>query len=209
MTGALSGLRADLALIAQWVPRGAKVLDLGCGDGALLEWLSQNKGCRGYGAEIDEGKVLSCVARGVHVIQADIDSGLSIFAHANFDLVILSQALQATHQTERVLGDIARLGREVIVSIPNFGHWSHIQSLLTGHMPVNDRLPYEWYDTPNRHLATTKDFEALLHQMGMRVMERLYVREDTGGEVHRVTWATTLRATLALYRFSGMSSEHI
>lgn len=203
--GRARGLRPDLAEIARWVPKGSRVLDLGCGDGSLMAWLARHKDCTGYGVEIDHDKVLTCLRSGVQVIQADIDEGLSMFRAAHFDVVVLSQALQATHQTEGVLREISRLGRQVIVSIPNFGHWSHLWSLACGHMPVNKRLPYQWYDTPNLHFATIRDFEALLDQMGLRVLSRKFLAETAEG-VHRIHWAATLRSTLALYRFQARLS---
>jgi len=199
------GLRSDLAKIADWVPKGARVLDLGCGDGSLLAWLAENKGCHGYGAEIAHDNLVTCLSRGVSVVQANIDEGLEIFSGSRFDIVILSQALQATHQTERILTEIAQLAREVIVSIPNFGHWSHLISLARGHMPVNRRLPYQWYDTPNLHFATTQDFEQLLARLQMTVLQKAYLRESTG-QVHPVRWWPTLRSTLALYRFKASGS---
>ncbi|MGA1228987.1 MAG: methionine biosynthesis protein MetW [Burkholderiaceae bacterium] len=198
----ITALRGDLAQIAQWVPQEARVLDLGCGDGALLDWLQTEKGCHGYGAEIDHDHVRQCLRRGVNVIQADIDQGLTLFSSSQFDVVILSQALQATHRTEHVLQEMSRLGRDVIVSIPNFGHWSHIRSLLGGHMPVNERLPYAWYDTPNLHFATIRDFEALLLKLRMSILDRAYCVEQEH-EIRRIDWAPTLRATLALYRFAA------
>jgi methionine biosynthesis protein MetW len=194
-------LRPDLAMIAGWVPKGAHVLDLGCGNGELLRWLAQEKGCTGYGVEINHQAVEACVRHGVHVVQANIDEGLSLFSGTHFDVVVLSQALQATHQTERVLKDIAGLGREAIVSIPNFGHISHVWSLLRGHMPVNQRLPYQWYDTPNLHFATTQDFEDLLGRLRLQIVDRGYLAESADGQARIISFAAKLRATLALYRF--------
>lgn len=194
------GLRPDLAEIAAWVPRGSRVLDLGCGDGSLLAWLARNKGCHGYGAEIAHENLLTCLSRGVNVVQANIDEGLAIFSGSKFDIVVLSQALQATQQTERILTEIAELAHEAIVSIPNFGHWSHLISLAKGHMPVNRRLPYQWYDTPNLHFATTEDFEQLLSSLKMTILQKAYLRESQG-QVTPVRWWPTLRSTLALYRF--------
>ncbi len=194
-------LRADLAMIAGWVPQGAHVLDLGCGNGELLRWLAQEKNCSGYGVEINHEAVQACVRHGVNVVQANIDEGLSLFAGTRFDVVVLSQALQATHQTERVLTDIAGLGREAIVSIPNFGHFSHVWSLLRGHMPVNQRLPYQWYDTPNLHFATTQDFEDLLGKLRLQIVDRGYLAESADGQAQVISFAAKLRATLALYRF--------
>lgn len=199
----LTPLRGDLAQIADWVPQGSRVLDLGCGDGALLDWLQTQKECHGYGAEIDHELVRLCLRRHVNVIRADIDQGLTLFTGNQFDVVILSQALQATQRTEHVLQEMSRLGKEAIVSIPNFGHWTHIRSLLRGHMPVNQRLPYAWYNTPNLHFATIKDFEALLGQLGLTITDRAYCVEQDHGGITTIRLAPTLRATLALYRFAA------
>lgn len=189
-------LRTDLAQIAHWVKPHSRVLDLGCGDGALLHWLSAHQRCPGVGVEIADEKVLACVRRGVEVVQADIDRGLAMFARGRFDVVVLSQALQSTHETERVLREIGEIGKECIVSIPNFGHWSHVVSLLKGYMPVNKRLPYAWYNTPNLHFATVKDFEEFLVNLGFDILNRAYLDES-----RVITWLPNLRSTLAIYRF--------
>ena len=189
-------LRTDLAQITRWVKPHSRVLDLGCGDGALLHWLSANQRCPGVGVEIADEKVLACVRRGVEVVQADIDRGLAMFARGRFDVVVLSQALQSTHETERVLREIGEIGQECIVSIPNFGHWSHVVSLLKGYMPVNKRLPYAWYNTPNLHFATVKDFEEFLVNLGFDILDRAYLDES-----RVITWLPNLRSTLAIYRF--------
>ena len=189
-------LRTDLAQIAHWVKPHSRVLDLGCGDGALLHWLSAHQRCPGVGVEIADEKVLACVRRGVEVVQADIDRGLAMFARGRFDVVVLSQALQSTHETERVLREIGEIGQECIVSIPNFGHWSHVVSLLKGYMPVNKRLPYAWYNTPNLHFATVKDFEEFLVNLGFDILDRAYLDES-----RVITWLPNLRSTLAIYRF--------
>ncbi|MEY4013734.1 MAG: hypothetical protein RLZZ290_598 [Pseudomonadota bacterium] len=202
-----SPLRADLALIADWVAPQARVLDLGCGDGSLIHWLKTEKGCTVYGVEIDHDKLLTCISRGLSVVQADIDQGLALLGNATFDTIILSQVLQATHRTEQVLREIARMGREAIVSSPNFGHWSHVWSLLHGRMPVNRRLPYQWFDTPNLHFATTKDFEALLDRLALRITRCEYLREDESGGLSRVERLASLRATLAIYQFHAKSNE--
>lgn len=196
----VGSLRSDLAQIARWIAPNTRVLDLGCGDGTLLHWLSSRQSCQTLGVEIADENVLACVQRGVAVIQADIDRGLAMFARGRFDVVVLSQALQATRETERVLREIAEIGRECIVSIPNFGHWSHVTSLLGGHMPVNKRLPYAWYNTPNFHFATALDFENLLSQLEFTILDRAYLNENQA--VH--LWPT-LRSTLAVYRFQKKS----
>ncbi len=201
MTNPLPLLRSDLAQIAQWIAPQTRVLDLGCGDGDLLDWLHQKQQCQGIGVEIADEKVLACVERGVSVIQADINQGLQMFGKDRFDVVVLAQALQATSETERVLREIGEIGRECIVSIPNFGHWSHITSLIRGHMPVNKRLPYAWYNTPNLHFATIKDFEAFLDQLGFVILNRAYLDEN-----QRIERFPQLRCTLAVYRFKKKSS---
>lgn len=196
MSAILEPLRRDLAQIADWVNPGERVLDLGCGDGSLLHWLATKNSCPCVGVEISDDHVLACVRKGVPVIQTDIDRGLAMFTRGKFDVVVLSQALQSTHETERVLREIGEIGHQCIVSIPNFGHWSHVVSLLQGKMPVNKRLPYAWYNTPNLHFATVRDFEAFLYQLGFEVLDRAYLDED-----RRIRWFPNLRSTLALYRF--------
>lgn len=189
-------LRPDLALIADWIPPGARVLDLGCGDGALLAHLSQAKGCTGYGVEIDDAAVLACVERGVDVIQRDIEAGLDLFAGVQFDVVVLSMAIQVTYRTERVIREMSAVGREGILSFPNFGHWSHAVSLLRGRMPMSRDMPYQWYDTPNLHLTTLADFEAFLRTLGLEAVQRACL---TDGRAVRV-WPEG-RARQAIYKF--------
>ena len=168
-------LRADLAIIADWIRPYANVLDLGCGDGALLSYLSQVKHCHGYGVEIDDAEVLACARRGVDVIQRNIEDGLGMFRSGDkFDVVVLSMALQATKRTEKVLEDMSHVAREGIVSFPNFGHWFHVWSILRGRMPITREMPYEWFDTPNLHLTTPHDFEDLAERLGLVIMERIY-----------------------------------
>ena len=166
-------LRADLAIIADWIRPYANVLDLGCGDGALLSYLSQVKHCHGYGVEIDDAEVLACARRGVDVIQRNIEDGLGMFRGGDkFDVVVLSMALQATKRTEKVLEDMSHVAREDIVSFPNFGHWFHVWSILRGRMPITREMPYEWFDMPNLHLTTPHDFEDLAERLGLVIMER-------------------------------------
>jgi methionine biosynthesis protein MetW len=163
-------LRPDLALVAGMVPRGARVLDLGCGDGALLEDLIRVKGCDGHGVEISAEGFHACIDRGVPVLQADIDEGLGDFEDGSFDLVVLSQTLQATHRPAFVLSEMMRVAPAGIVSFPNFGHWRIRMGLLgRGRMPSSRVLPYAWHDTPNIHLCTLRDFEELAAAEGIRL----------------------------------------
>ena len=195
-------LRDDLKVIAQRIPYQSRVLDLGCGDGSLVNWLELKKECKCYGVEISSDKVLQCVEKKVNVIQADIEEGLSILDNYKFDVVVLSQALQATLKTEIVLKKISELGRTVIVSIPNFGYWTHVLDLFLGRMPVNDRLPFQWYDTPNLHFATIKDFESLLRKLNFKKMKAFYLRESKTSSIKKITFLPSLRCTTAIYQFS-------
>jgi methionine biosynthesis protein MetW len=188
-------MRPDLEAIVRWVPQGARVLDLGCGDGALLSHLWQARQAPGYGVEIEDKQVVACVANDVNVIQADLESGLSLFTDGSFDCVILSQTLQAMRHQEAILREMLRVGREAIVSFPNFGHWSARLQVLLGRMPVSDTLPYEWYETPNLHHCTITDFEDLCRRMGIRIRERLVLHK--GGPV---TALPNLLGSLAVYR---------
>ncbi|MBN9427851.1 MAG: methionine biosynthesis protein MetW [Burkholderiales bacterium] len=192
----MNGLRADLAQIAQWITPGSRVLDLGCGDGALMAHLHGAKQCRGYGVEIDDAQLLACMRRGVDVIQRDIEAGLGMFRRASFDVVVLSMAIQVTHQTEQVLREMSEVGREGIVSFPNFGHWYHAWSILRGRMPVSREMPYEWYNTPNLHLATIRDFEDFLARLGLTITARAFLAHG-----RPVSWLAGLRSTQAIYRF--------
>ena len=188
--------RADFATIASWVPRGARILDLGCGDGSLLAYLGRERGATGYGVEIDDAGVLASVANGINVLQSDLESGLAGFDDASFDCVILSQTLQAMRHAEDIIVEMLRVGREAIVTFPNFGHWSHRWQILKGRMPVSTSLPYQWYDTPNIHLCTVADFDAFLGERGFHVANRVVL---AGGSP--VTMLPNLLGELAIYRF--------
>jgi len=192
---ALLAARPDLAAIAQWVAPGSRVLNLGCGDGALLRYLWNARQAPGYGVEIEDERVLACVANDVNVIQADLESGLSLFADGSFDSVILSQTLQAMRHQEALLREMLRVGREAIVSFPNFGHWSARLQVLAGRMPVSETLPYEWYETPNLHHCTVTDFEDLCRRIGIHIRERLVLHEGRA-----VTVMPNLLGSLAVYR---------
>jgi methionine biosynthesis protein MetW len=195
-TNALAG-RADFEAIAQWVRAGASVLDLGCGDGSLLRFLKDKRGASGYGVEIDHAKLLASVRNRVSVIQSDLESGLWGFESGSFDYVILSQTLQAVRHTEQIIREMLRVGREGIVTFPNFGYWGHrLQVFLGGHMPVSRSLPFQWYNTPNVHLFTIGDFESFCDEHGVRILERAVM--DRGRMVK--LWPN-LRGSLAVYRF--------
>jgi methionine biosynthesis protein MetW len=194
----VKGLRADLAAIADWITPGSRVLDLGCGDGALLAHLASTRQVSGYGLEIDETNVAACVAAGVNVIQADLDDGLRDFRSGSFDYVLLTQTLQALQRPDEALTEILRVGQRAIVTFPNFGHWRVRWQLLLGRMPVTASLPNGWYDTPNIHLCTVADFEALCRQQHWKVLRRsLLDRSHHGGPGIRLR--PNLFSELALY----------
>lgn len=188
--------RPDFAAIAAWIPKGASVLDLGCGDGSLLRYLKETCAVRGYGVEISDLDIVSCIANGVNVIQNDLDSGLSDFEDSSFDFVILSQTLQATRHTEALIQEMLRVGREGIVSFPNFGYWKNRLNILFGNMPVSRELPYQWYDTPNVHLCTLHDFESFCSEHRVAILERRVMT----GESEVKLWPNLLGST-AVYRF--------
>jgi len=188
--------RADYAMIARWVPEGARVLDLGCGDGGLLAYLIAERNVGGYGIEIADAGVRASVEHGINVLQRDLEGGLADFADGSFDVVILSQTLQAMRRIEAIVGEMLRVGRDVIVTFPNFGHWSHRLQILRGRMPVSESLPYQWYDTPNIHLCTVADFDAFLARRACKVEERVVL---AGGRPVKVL--PNLLGELAIYRF--------
>ena len=192
----LAAVRPDFAAIAAWIPQGSSVLDLGCGDGSLLRYLGETRDVRGYGVEISDANVAACIANNVNVIQSDLESGIADFESDSFDFVILSQTLQATRHTEALMKEIVRVGREGIVSFPNFGHWKNRLQVLLGNMPVSRELPYQWYDTPNVHLCTLDDFEILCAHHQIRILGRHVI---TGGRDVQVM--PNLRGATAVYRF--------
>ena len=164
--------RADFQLITNWVEPNSRVLDLGCGDGSLLALLNRTRATRGYGVEINDDNIVTCVKNGINVIQNNLESGLSTFESDSFDYVILSQTLQAVHQTESIVKEMLRVGRQAIVTFPNFGYWRNRWQILAGRMPVSKTLPYQWYDTPNVHLCTINDFEDFCHAHNVQILER-------------------------------------
>jgi methionine biosynthesis protein MetW len=183
-------------LIAQLVPEGARVLDLGCGDGALLDLLQRERGCTGYGVEIADGNVLQCIRRGVDVIQLNLDEGLAMFDDASFDVVLQIDTLQHLRNAEVMLRETARVGRIGIVAFPNFAHWPNRMSVARGRMPVTRRLPYQWYDTPNIRVGTFKDFEVLAGKNNLRVLDAFGLQDGRA-----VRWLPNARASTAVFKF--------
>ncbi|MDE2428634.1 MAG: methionine biosynthesis protein MetW [Burkholderiales bacterium] len=191
----LSSLRPDLAFIAHWIKEQAQILDVGCGDGVMLDYLQTDKRCKGYGIEIADDKVLACVKRGVNVIQQDMENGLSMFNDNAFDTVLCLSSLQMMKHVETLLRDIARVGQEAIVSFPNFGYWPHRTALLKGKMPVSKSLPYQWYDTPNVRCATIYDFSDLANEVGLEVLECVALHEGK-----QINFLPNWRGSLAVFR---------
>jgi methionine biosynthesis protein MetW len=190
----LSG-RSDFEAIAAWVKPDSSVLDLGCGDGLLLRYLRQGRNVRGYGIDISDDNVLACVKNGVNVIQSDLERGLAGFDAGSFDTVILSQTLQAMRHTEQIVLEMLRVGREAIVSFPNFGRWDARLQVARGRMPVSQALPYQWYNTPNIHLCTIRDFEAFCAEHRIGVLERIVLHRGKP-----VRWLANLAGSLAVFR---------
>lgn len=193
-------LRADLEIIGEWIPAGARVLDLGCGDGTLLAYLQAERDVQGYGLEIDPDNVVACVARGVSVLQLDLDAGLTQFEDNSFDFVLMTGALQEVQRPDELIEEMLRIGRESVVTFPNFGHWRPRLTLaLKGTMPVSKALPNRWYDTPNIHLCTVHDFENLCRNKHIDISRRHVVNH-----AHRSTWSMRLLPNLlgeiALYQ---------
>lgn len=196
-------LRPDFALVSEWIAPGSRVLDLGCGDGTLLRYLRETRQVSGYGLEIDDANIVRCLDNGVDVIQSDLDEGLSeFFDDDSFDYVIMTQTLQAMRHPDRLIEEMARVGREGIVTFPNMAHWKNrLQLAVGGRMPVSRVLPYAWYDTPNIHLCTLHDFERLCQEKGLRILERAVV--DAGHRKRRLTaLLPNLMSEIAVYRFT-------
>jgi methionine biosynthesis protein MetW len=181
----------NLKAIARLVPEGSRVLDLGCGDGALLDYLQKNRACSGYGVEIDDLNIQACVKRGVNVIQLNLDEGLSMFADQSFDVVLQIDTLQHLRNAEVMLRETVRVGRTGILAFPNFAHWPNRLSILTGSMPVTKRLPFQWYDTPNIRVGTFADFEQLALQNQLKIIDSFGLQE--GQEVR--LWPNLMAGT--------------
>ena len=189
--------QATMQAVAQLVPHGSRVLDLGCGDGALLAHLQEHQACTGYGIEIDDANVLACVQRGVNVIQLNLEDGLALFEDASFDVVLHVDTLQHLRNTEVVLQETARVGRIGVVAFPNFAHWPNRLSIARGRMPVTRRLPYQWYDTPNIRVGTFADFELLALRNGLKIQDSFGLQE---GRIVRAL--PNLLAGTAVFRFT-------
>jgi methionine biosynthesis protein MetW len=195
-------MRPDLAMISTWIKPQSKVLDLGCGDGELLWYLQKEKQVIGYGLEIDAANIEKCIERGINVIEQDLDDGLDNFKPGAFDFVIMTQALQAVRYPEKVLDDMLRLGQESIITFPNVGHWyGRLQLAFKGSMPVTEALPHTWYNTPNIHLCTFRDFEKLcseknIHIVDCDVIDHLYRSNILS------RWLPNLFGEIAIYRLT-------
>ena len=186
-----------LYAIANLVPQGSRVLDLGCGDGAMLDYLQRERGCTGYGVELDDANVLACVKRGVNVLQLNLDQGLTVFGDASFDVVLQIDTLQHLRNAETMLKETARVGRVGIVAFPNFAHWPNRLSILQGRMPVTKRLPYQWYDTPNIRVGTHADLALLAQRNGLRVLDSFGLQDG-----RTVRFAPNLRAGTSVYKLA-------
>jgi methionine biosynthesis protein MetW len=204
----MSALRPDLAVIAEWIAPSSRILDLGCGDGALLDHLARTRNVRGYGLEIDDANVAACVAAGVNVIQADLDDGLREFESGSCDYVVMTQALQALQRPHQAVAEMLRVGKTAIVTFPNFGHWRVRLGLAAGRMPNTPSLPEEWYSTPNIHLCTVADFEDLCDENGWQVLRRSLLDHE-----RRDDWVIRLAPNLfaenALYMLQGRTIKGI
>ena len=185
-----------MEMIAELVPAGSRVLDLGCGTGALLAYLQEHKGCSGYGVELDDANLLACMQRGVNAIQLNLEEGLSIFEDQSFDVVLQLESLQHLRNTEAMLRETARVGRVGVLSFPNFAHWPNRLQVLLGRMPVTRVLPYEWYDTPNIRVGTYADFEVLARKCGLSVLDSFGIQN--GRQVRR---APNLMSSMAVFKF--------
>ena len=188
--------RKDLELIAELVPRGARVLDLGCGSGELLAYLIEHRGCSGYGVELADANVHASMARGIDVIQFNLEDGLALFEDRSFDVVLQLDTLQHLRNTEKMLRETARVGRIGIVSFPNFAHWPNRLRVASGRMPVTKILPYQWYDTPNIRVGTYADFEVLARKNGLSILDSFGLQE--GRPIRR--WPNS-RASVAVFKF--------
>ena len=194
--------RSDFEVIAGWIKPGHRVLDLGCGDGTLLKHLIETRGVQGVGVEIDDANVLAAIKNGINVIQGSLERGLDEFADQAFDHVVLSRTLQTVRHTEGILREMLRVGREAVVSFPNFAYWKNLRSVLDGRMPVSEDLPYQWYDSPNVRFFTLLDFEDLCTRMGLIIRERSVLDEAGNPVTNSENSEVNFLGSLAVYRLS-------
>lgn len=195
-------VRSDFDIIQQWITSKSRVLDLACGDGSLLKKLRQKKHIEGYGLEIDSDKITRAICNGINVIETNINHGLSQFSNESFDIVVMTQALQVMHYPHLVLEDMLRIGKKCIVTFPNFGNWRARMSLLTqGRMPVTKQLAYQWYDTPNIHFCTVKDFEVLCAELNIHIVQREFIAERAPDRQIKHIWPNLFSDT-AIYLLS-------
>jgi methionine biosynthesis protein MetW len=194
--------RPDFDVIAGWIEPGHKVLDLGCGDGTLLKHLIEMRGVQGWGVEIEDANILAAIRNGINVIQGNLERGLDEFADQAFDHVVLSRTLQTVRHTEGILREMLRVGREAVVSFPNFAYWKNLRSVLDGRMPVSEDLPYQWYDSPNVRFFTLLDFEALCTQMGLIIRERSVLDEQGRPVDNTDQRELNFLGSLAVYRLT-------
>ncbi len=193
-------LRSDLNIIQNWISPNSQVLDLGCGQGDLLSFLKEKKQCKTYGLEINEDSIVSCVEKGINVIEHDLNDGLKHFEDSSVDTVIMTQALQAVDRPDILLDDMLRVGKEAIITFPNFGYWRTRFFLMRhGKMPMSKTLPYNWYDTPNIHMCTFHDFEKLCHVKGLTILERTVVDKSHQESLAIRLWPNML-GEIAIYR---------
>lgn len=195
-------LRSDLNIIQSWISPESQVLDLGCGHGELLSFLKQHKQCKSYGLEINPDSIVSCVEKGLNVIEHDLNDGLKHFKNGSVDTVIMTQALQAVDRPDLLLEDMLRVGKEAIITFPNFGYWrTRLFLMLKGKMPMSKTLPFNWYDTPNIHMCTFQDFEKLCSEKGLHILDRTVVNKDHQESLAIRLWPNLL-GEIAIYRVS-------
>lgn len=198
-------MRPDLEIIQNWITPQSRVLDLGCGDGSLLNYLKLKKNVNGIGLEIDAENIESCIAKGVNVIEQNIDKGLTNFQSNSFDTVLLAQTLQASSKPDLLVDEMLRIGEHGIITFPNFGNWKSRLSLASnGRMPVSKFMPHKWYDTPNIHFCTVKDFDALCVEKNVRVLTRTVVDSQHQGNWAMKAWPNFL-GEIAIYHITKKS----